>query len=314
MRVQPVRLKSSFIYLANAVNDLRANWRTLTILLAPLAMIAGLCLLPDAINLQHGLAERFSSGLHHVSWLPTQTPYAPAGAEVQPLFPGWMIYVLHRVVAVLALVANLVVLCALRRGQSPERQSGVGSEALTIWREAAHLTPAFIWVSILQWAVPLAALLILRIGVHTDDDWVYLLFYLIDLVLVGAIPVVFLELYFAGYALVFDGKHGFHALLCSRDLMRKRFFKVAMRIGVFVAAQWGYGSLAALAFFAANLILGPIAALTGYLWFMVLLVELAGVAVTFITGAFFVAAGLRLYQDLSEVAGVTTAQAALPAT
>ena len=46
------RLRSSFIYLANAVNDLRGNWIIIGIVLAPLVLASALCLLPDALNLQ----------------------------------------------------------------------------------------------------------------------------------------------------------------------------------------------------------------------------------------------------------------------
>src|SRR5207244_8947874 len=45
------RLRSSFIYLANAVNDLRGNWAIVAVVLAPLALASALCLLPDALNL-----------------------------------------------------------------------------------------------------------------------------------------------------------------------------------------------------------------------------------------------------------------------
>ena len=44
--------KASFIYLANAVNDLRGNWMIVALVLAPLVLISALCLLPDALNLQ----------------------------------------------------------------------------------------------------------------------------------------------------------------------------------------------------------------------------------------------------------------------
>ena len=53
------RLKSSFIYLANAVGDLRGNWSVLAIALAPMVLAAALCLLPDALNLQYRLATTF---------------------------------------------------------------------------------------------------------------------------------------------------------------------------------------------------------------------------------------------------------------
>ncbi len=48
---------------------------------------------------------------------------------------------------------------------------------------------------------------------------------LVLMIIFGA--MLYAWLYFAQFALVFDGKHSLHALLFSRDLMRKRFFKVA---------------------------------------------------------------------------------------
>ena len=70
------RLKSSFIYLANAVNDLRGNWRTLALVLSPAVLLGALCLLPDALNLQHQLAEKFAPGAHNVGWRLLQVPSA----------------------------------------------------------------------------------------------------------------------------------------------------------------------------------------------------------------------------------------------
>ena len=37
------RLRSSFIYLANAVNDLRGNWIIVAVVLAPLVLASALC-------------------------------------------------------------------------------------------------------------------------------------------------------------------------------------------------------------------------------------------------------------------------------
>ena len=67
-RLSPVRLKSSFIYLANAVNDLRGNWSVLAVVLAPLLIAAALCLLPDALNLQYRLATTFEPGSQNISY------------------------------------------------------------------------------------------------------------------------------------------------------------------------------------------------------------------------------------------------------
>src|ERR1700730_9506929 len=59
--VAPARLRSSFIYLANAVNDLSGDWAVLALLL----VCASLCLLPDALNIQHRVAHTFDSGDSH---------------------------------------------------------------------------------------------------------------------------------------------------------------------------------------------------------------------------------------------------------
>ena len=68
--VTPVRLKSSFIYLANAVNDLRGNWSVLAVVLAPMLLLAALCLLPDALNLQYRLATTFEQpGAQNISYV-----------------------------------------------------------------------------------------------------------------------------------------------------------------------------------------------------------------------------------------------------
>ena len=63
--VTPVRLKSSFIYLANAVNDLRGNWSVLAVVLAPMLLLAALCLLPDALKTANplGLNRRLDGKL-----------------------------------------------------------------------------------------------------------------------------------------------------------------------------------------------------------------------------------------------------------
>ena len=81
-------------------------------------------------------------------------------------------------------------------------------------------------------------------------------------------------LYFAQYALVFDGKHSWHALLFSRDLMRKRFFKVATRIVVFLAVWSGFNSWAAGAFVVVSLLFGPVGVVTGFLGTTIFLVDL----------------------------------------
>ena len=40
-------------------------------------------------------------------------------------------------------------------------------------------------------------------------------------------------------------------------------------------------------------------ALAGYLWGTIFVVDLAAITVTYVTAAFFAAAGIRLYQDLT---------------
>jgi len=118
------------------------------------------------------------------------------------------------------------------------------------------------------------------------------------MIMLGAI--LYAWLYFAQFALVFDGKHSWHALLFSRDLVRKRFFKVATRIVVFLAMWSGFTSWAAGAFVVVSLLFGPVGVVTGFLGTTIFLVALAEISVNFATTAFLVAAGLRLYQDLRE--------------
>ncbi len=126
--------------------------------------------------------------------------------------------------------------------------------------------------------------------------WAYIA--LVLMIMLGAL--VYAWLYFAQYALIFDGKHSWHALLFSRDLMRKRFFKVATRIVVFLAVWSGFNSWAAGAFVVVSLLFGPVGVVTGFLGTTIFLVDLAEIGVNFATTAFLVAAGLRLYQDLRE--------------
>src|SRR5262249_5401548 len=151
-----------------------------------------------------------------------------------------------------------------------------------------------LWVVFLQLAVPVAAILVMGVAdgmMGAVSEWsIAALVYLFQVTLIIGGPMVFLLVYFAEYAPVFAGKRGFHALLFSRDLMRKRFFRVATRITVFLAVGSGYGSWAAAVFFVVSLILGPVGVLTGYFWTVIFLVELAAVAVGFSTAAFFVAA------------------------
>ena len=315
--MEQTRLKSSFIYLANAVNDLRANWAVLALALAPLVLLAAVCLLPDALNLQHLLADRFTPGTRHVAWIPVQEPYAPALGDPKPLFPGWAIALFHLMVALFALASELVVLCTMRRVREGRHEVGVTNETIAIWRESVKLAPAFLWVAFLHLAIPFVAVIILRADVYTSSWVVAMMVYLFDLILIVFAPILYLWLYFAEYALVFDGMHSFHALLFSRDLMRKQFFRVATRIVVFLAVWSGFDSWAAAAFFVMSLVLGPVGVLTGYFWAVIFIVELAGVGATYLTMAFFLLAGLRLYQDLTPgVSLATNARSAntMPAT
>jgi hypothetical protein len=95
--------------------------------------------------------------------------------------------------------------------------------------------------------------------------------------------------------------------------MRKRFFRVATRIIVFLAVWSGYNSWAAGSFIFVSIVLGPVGALTGYLWATIFLLDLATTAVTYTTTAFFAAAGVRLYQDVRQMAALLTETQSAPA-
>jgi hypothetical protein len=309
------RIKSSFIYLANAVNDLRSNWKTLALVLAPTALLAALCLLPDALNLQHGLAQRFAPGMHDVmskvSWRPAQESYPPAPDAAQPLFSHAQIVVAHFGFLLLTLIANLLVLCTIKQAEASAGAHPGISHTAEIFRAAIKVGPAYAWVTLLQLALPAAALVAIQFNFSVSSGTVALALYfvLVGLLVLGGL--LYLWLYFAPYALIFDGKHSFHALLFSRDLLRKRFFRVATRVVVFLAVWSGYNSWAAIAFIVTSLIVGPVAALTGSVWLMIFLVDLGAVIVNFATTAFFIAAGVRLYRDLlTDLAASQPIQAA----
>lgn len=311
------RLKSSFIYLANAVNDLRGNWATFAAVLAPLIILGALCLLPDALNLQHQLAEKFSPGGRSVAWIPAQTPYSPSAGEVKPLFPNWTLSAFHVILLMLTFAVNLVTLCTIRRIRTGARSERILSEAIEIYREAAALAPAFYWIVFLQLIAPIIALALWWLDIIVSLPWLAVAVYLIEVAALFFAAVVYLWLYFARYALVLGGRHSFHGLLFSRDLMRKRFFRVATRIVVFLAVWSGYNSWAAGAFVVVSLILGPVGAFTGYLWGTIFVLDLIAISVTFVTAAFFVAAGVRLYQDLTTAAeepGVAAAETSMAPT
>lgn len=289
------RLKSSFIYLANAVNDLRGNWLAIGAVLAPLVLAGSLCLLPDALELQHQLAERFAPNAQSViaGWQAVQTPYPapPAGAE--PLFPWWLSFTLHILFALITLSVNLVVLCFLAKLRSGVRRTRALNQIVDVYRRAFELLPSFLWISVLQVAAWLIGLILL--------------------VIPGLL--VFIWLYFSAYALVFDGRRSWLALLYSRDLMRGQFFRVAVRIVVFLAVWSGYNSWAGAVFVAVSLLLGTLGAFAGVLWAGVFLADLLAVAVAYVTTALFFAAGVRLYADLDATVKERAAEAvALPPT
>jgi hypothetical protein len=299
------RLKSSFIYLANAVNDLRGNWRTFTLVLAPLVLLGALCLLPDALNLQHQLAETFTPGTHNVSWKLVQEPLVPA-ANQPALFPWWVLLLFHLTLLLLAIGVNLVVLCTIRRDRIGIKRDRILDEAVAVYKDAGLLAPGFYWIVFLQILAPLLAVALLRVEFEVPDAMLLAALYLFEVAVIVLAALAYLWLYFARYALVFDGRRSFHGLLFSRDLMRKRFFRVATRIVVFLAVWSGYNSWAAGAFISVSVVLGPVGALTGYLWATIFALDLATTAVTYVTTAFFAAAGVRLYQDVTQIAGLAT--------
>jgi hypothetical protein len=309
--VSPVRLKSSYIYLANAVNDLRGNWLVLVLVLAPLALAAALCLLPDALNLQYRLATTFEPGSQNISYTqsirytnadsvdaPSKPPTLPL-QEPQPFSP-WVTNGLHALFGLLSILVTLVTLCSLGRVQSGVSQPGAIGEAIEVYRQAVRMAPAFIWVTALQLLAPGLGLFLFRQASSylpaSVGMWAYIV--LVLMIMVGAI--VYAWLYFAQYALLFDKKHSWHALLFSRDLMRKRFFKVGTRIVVFLAVWSGYNSWGTGAFVVVSLLFGPVGVVTGFLGTAIFSADLVQIVIDFAATAFVVAAGLRLYQDLQE--------------
>ena len=302
--MNPVRLKSSFIYLANAVNDLRGNWSVLAVVLAPLLLAASLCLLPDALNLQYRLATTFEPGTQTISYAQVDSvdaaPAKPAPlTEPQPFSP-WVTWTLHRLFVLLTLLVTLVTLCSLKRIQAGIREPAVLGEAIEVYRQSVLLAPAFIWVTILQLATPALGLFLFQQASNYMPASIGVVAYiaLVLMIILGAI--VYAWLYFAQYALLFEGKHSWHALLFSRDLMRKRFFKVATRIVVFLAIWSGYNSWGAGAFVVVSLLFGPVGVVTGFLGTAIFLADLVQISIDFAATAFVVAAALRLYQDLRE--------------
>jgi len=275
----------------------------LAVVLAPLLLAAALCLLPDALNLQYRLAATFEPGAQNISYTQVQSVDVPnrhAPLHEPPPFSPWVTTALHLIFGLLTLLVTLVTLISLKRIRAGIREPAIIVEAIEVYRQSIPLAPAFIWVTILQLLAPAAGLFLFQaastympgsIGV-----WAYVA--LVLMIMLGAL--VYVWLYFAQFALVFDGKHSWHALLFSRDLMRKRFFKVAARIVVFLAVWSGFNSWAAGAFVVVSLLFGPVGVVTGFLGTTIFLLDLAEIGVNFATTVFLVAAGLRLYQDLRE--------------
>ena len=294
----------------------------LAVVLAPLLIAAALCLLPDALNLQYRLATTFEPGSQNISYTQVDsaadTPSkAPPLQEPQPFSP-WVTTALHVIFGVLTLLVTLVTLCSLMRIQAGIQEPSIVGEAIEVYRRSIALAPGFIWVTILQLLAPALGLFLFQLASNYVPNsigvWAYIA--LVLMIMLGAI--VYAWLYFAQYALISDGKHSWHALLFSRDLMRKRFFKVAIRIVVFLAVWSGFTSWAAGAFVVVSLLFGPVGVVTGFLGTTIFLVDLAEIGVNFATTAFLVAAGLRLYQDLRErqveSVRIDPAQAAMQAT
>jgi hypothetical protein len=298
--VPQTRLKSSFIYLANAVNDLRGNWMGLAAALAPLVLIAALCLLPEALNLQHRLAGSFGTGVHSVALHQIQLPYhSDAGSPPAPdPYPEWSIQILRAAFLLVTVIASLVVLCQLRRIEAGTRAAGVIGEAIAVYRDSIQLAPAFLWVTILQFLVPAVVYLLMQLNIGGANPAVSVILSIFTMAMLTFAGLVYLWLYFAPYALVFDGQHSFHALLFSRDLVRKRFFSVAVRIVVFGAVWSGYNSWAIGASIVVSVLLSPMVALTGFIWTTITLLNVIWLSVSFTTTAYFIAAGVRLYKDL----------------
>ena len=290
--VAEARLKSSFIYLANAVRDLTGNWQLIGLTLAPIVILTSLCLLPDALNLQHFLYELFKARGQgqNVLYVPVQVPYGTA-THIEPLIPGWVIEIVFWVLAVVLALAMLVMLCMLKWIQEERRDSKALDASLQIYRTALGRVLPFSWIYLLQ-----------LISVTPIFVWVNyalpleLAVVVVLLIVPGFLAFVWLSV--AQYALIFDGHRTWLALFYGRELIRKRLLKVALRVIVFLALWTGYTSWAGGAFVALSLILGLVGVFAGALWVGVFVADLLGVSVLFATTALCFAAGLRLYQDL----------------
>lgn len=290
------RLKSSFIYLANAVGDLRGNWRTLALVLAAPVALAALCLLPEMVSLHAWLTGNFDPSVRNVGLRLAQLPSPPPTAE--SALSWWTILGLRLLAALVALSANLLALCTFKRSQLGERARDAAAEALEVFRGAVRIYPSFVWIVLLQLVV-IGVLLLIPVFLAPLASIITVLgFFLLF------IPALLANiwLYFAQYALVFDRQRSFHALLHSRELTRGSFMQTAIRIVVFFAVWSGYNSWAYGTVFILILFLGPLGVITGYVWTSIYVLAYLAMAVTFATNAFFLAAGVRLYQDLTAIA------------
>ncbi|MGH7949692.1 MAG: hypothetical protein ACREQF_10735 [Candidatus Binataceae bacterium] len=296
------RLKSSFIYLANAVNDLRGNWMTLALVLAPLVIAASLCLLPEAINLHEWLVSETDPNVRNIAAQLAQLPHTPGAAEAPPAesaLPIWLIRAFQALAVVIALSVNLVALCTFDRAHRGVQVPGAAAETLQIYRRALALFPSFLWIIILQVLVVVVAFMLPRLLAPATNILTF-----VGLIVLF-VPAVMANvwLYFAQYALVFEDKRSWHALLHSRELTRGVFIKAAVRIVVFLAVWSGYNSWAYVTGLVLVIVLAPVGVLTGFVWTVIFLLEILAVSVTFATTAFFMAAGVRLYEDLRVIAG-----------
>jgi hypothetical protein len=309
--VTEVRLKSSFIYLANAVRDLVANWQVLSLVLAPPVLLASLCVLPDALNLQHSVTEAFKignpGGTNVGYFLPAQMPYSTATGAVAPLVPIWITRTLHVLLTVLTAVTIVLVLCTFKWIREGHPGVGPGPSAIQIYRRSLPRLLPFAWLFLLQIIAALPTVLWVNLA---DGNFVLnasspLLLLLIIMIIAIAIVPGFLALVWltvAQYALVFDGRRTWLALFYGRELIRGRFIKVTIRTVIFLAVWTGFNTWAGAAFLALSLLLGVLGAIAGVLWVAVYVVDLISLIVLFAATAFFFAAGLRLYEDLKASA------------
>jgi hypothetical protein len=294
------RLKSSFIYLANAVRDLEDNWRVIALALAPPVVLASLCLLPDALELQHRVSEAFKIGGQgqSVSFVPAQVPYSTA--NIDPLMPLWLTRSLHVLFVVLTAVTIVVVLCMLKWIREGHSKVSPGMSTLQIYRRSVTRLLPFTWLYLFQ--IIAALPMVIWFNWLNANTAVPLLLAVpvVLLIVPGFLALVWLSV--AQYALVFDGNRTWLALFYGRELIRGRFIKVTIRIIVFLAVWSGYNSWAGAAFLALSLLLGLLGAFAGALWAGVYIADLMSVSVVFATTAFFFATGLRLYEDLKASA------------